>query len=162
MKQGIYDILVDLILTGQDSFYRLAYSYLNNREDAMDAVQNAVSRALGHYGELRNEKTVKSWFYRILINECLMLVRNRSRSPVNIEDAAEMRYEEKGFEPSADLGSYLNRLDTESSTIIKLRYFEELPINEIAEIMGMNLNTVKAKLYRGLKQLKVIIPEDEI
>lgn len=162
MKQGIYDILVDLILTGQDNFYRLAYSYLDNREDALDAVQNAVSRALGHYGELRSEKAVKSWFYRILINECLILVRNRSRAPVNIEDAAEARYEEKGFEPSADLWSYLNRLDTESSTIIKLRYFEELPINEIAEIMGMNLNTVKAKLYRGLKQLKVIIPEDEI
>ena len=38
MKQGVYDILVDLVLTGQAGFYRLAYSYLNNREDALDAV----------------------------------------------------------------------------------------------------------------------------
>lgn len=130
MKQGIYDILVDLILTGQDSFYRLAYSYLDNREDALDAVQNAVSRALGHYAELRSEKAVKSWFYRILINECLIFARNRSRSPINADDAAEARYEEKGFEPSADLGNYLDCLDTETKTIIKLRFFEELSLTE--------------------------------
>ncbi len=162
MKQGVYDILVDLVLTGQAGFYRLAYSYLNNREDALDAVQNAVSRALGHYGELKSEKAVKSWFYRILINECLMLLKERARSAGNVDDMGEVPYEEKGFEPSADLGNYLDCLDTETKTIIKLRFFEELSLTETAEIMDMNLNTVKAKLYRGLKQLKAIIPEDEL
>ena len=77
MKQGIYDILVDLILTGQDSFYRLAYSYLDNREDALDAVQNAVSRALGHYAELRSEKAVKAGFRYLLVHmfggNCLLI-----------------------------------------------------------------------------------------
>ena len=56
----------------------------------------------------------------------------------------------------------INNLDTETQTIIKLRFYEDLTLKEIAEITEMNLNTVKAKLYRGLQALKVWIKEDSI
>lgn len=56
----------------------------------------------------------------------------------------------------------INRLDGDTQTIIKLRFFEELSLKEIAQIMEMNLNTVKARLYRGLRQLKVNIQEVDV
>ena len=54
---------------------------------------------------------------------------------------------------------YLGRLDGDTQTIIRLRFFEELSLAEIARITELNLNTVKARLYRGLKRLRIDIQE---
>ena len=67
--------------------------------------------------------------------------------------------QEKGFEPEGDLEAYLGRLDGDTQTIIRLRFFEELSLAEIARITELNLNTVKARLYRGLKRLRIDIQE---
>ena len=71
----------------------------------------------------------------------------------------EIPYEEKGFEPEENLEAYLGRLDGDTQTIIRLRFFEELSLAEIAQITELNLNTVKARLYRGLKRLRIDIQE---
>ena len=71
----------------------------------------------------------------------------------------EIPYYEQGFEPSDNLYEEINRLDIETQNIIKLRFFEDMSLKEIAEITGDNLNTVKARLYRGLKMLKQNIQE---
>ena len=79
MKQILYERLIQYILDNQDRFYRVAYSYTRHQEDALDAVQNAVCKALeGHKG-IKNADAVKTWFYRILINECLTVLKRRSR-----------------------------------------------------------------------------------
>lgn len=49
----------------------------------------------------------------------------------------------------------INRLDDKSRTVIILRYFEDLKLEDIADIVGENLNTVKARLYRALKKLRL-------
>ena len=159
MKQDLYDHIVGYIVENQNTFYRLAYSYVRDREDALDVVQSAVCKALEHYGRIRNKEAVRTWFYRILVNESLQLMKVGNRFSLTGQEQEEGSYEEKGFEMQDDLYDEISRLDGETQTIIKLRYFEELPLKEIAQIMEMNLNTVKAKLYRGLKQLKVNIQE---
>ena len=55
--------------------------------------------------------------------------------------------------------AYLGRVDGDTQTIIRLRFFEELSLAEIARITELNLNTVKARLYRGLKRLRIDIQE---
>lgn len=161
MKKDLYDHITAYIVENQNKFYRLAYSYVQNREDALDAVQNAVCKALEHYGKIRNEDAIKTWFYRILVNESLLLLKAKSRISLEDENTEEASYEEKGFEVQNDLYDCINRLDEDTQTIIKLRFFEEMPLKEISQVMEMNLNTVKARLYRGLQQLKVNIQEVE-
>lgn len=162
MKQDLYDYIVAYIVENQNKFYRLAYSYVRNREDALDVVQNAVCKALENYGGIRNEGAVNTWFYRILVNESLLFIKERKRMTLGETDQEEAHYEEKGFEIQDDLYDSINRLDGDTQTIIKLRFFEELSLKEIAQIMEMNLNTVKARLYRGLRQLKVNIQEVDV
>lgn len=162
MKQDLYDKIVTYIVEHQNQFYRLAYSYVRSREDALDVVQNGVCQALEHYKELRNEDAVRTWFYRILVNESLRFLKDRNRLPLGEEELPEGVYEEKGFEMQDDLNQYISRLDGDTQTIIRLRFFEELSLKEIADITEMNLNTVKAKLYRGLKQLKVNVLEVDV
>lgn len=159
MKQEVYDKIVAYILENQERFYRLAYSYVKNREDALDAVQNAVCQALEHCRAIRNEEAVRTWFYRILVNESLRILKERNRFSPENEEVPEIPYEEKGFEPEENLEAYLGRLDGDTQTIIRLRFFEELSLAEIAQITKLNLNTVKARLYRGLKRLRIDIQE---
>ena len=162
MKRDLYDRIVAYIVENQNKFYRLAFSYVQNQEDALDAVQNSVCKALEHYSQIRNEEVIKTWFYRILVNESLKILKERKKISGNEEEMASLSYEEKGFEIQDDLHSHINRLDEDTQKIIKLRFFEELSLKEIAQIAELNLNTVKAKLYRGLKLLKVEIQEVEI
>ena len=162
MKQDLYDYIVAYIVENQNKFYRLAYSYVRNREDALDVVQNTVCKALENYGGIRNEGAISTWFYRILVNESLLFIKERKRMTLGETDQEEAHYEEKGFEIQDDLYDSINRLDGDTQTIIKLRFFEELSLKEIAKIMVMNLNTVKARLYRGLRQLKVNIQEVDV
>ena len=162
MKQDLYDYIVAYIVENQNKFYRLAYSYVRNREDALDVVQNAVCKALENYGGIRNEGAVSTWFYRILVNESLLFIKERKRMTLGETDQEEAHYEEKGFEIQDDLYDSRNYLDGDTQTIIKLRFFEELSLKEIAQITEMNLNTVKARLYRGLRQLKVNIQEVDV
>ena len=71
-------------------------------------------------------------------------------------------YYEKAYEPDDDMEKELDRLELDAQKIIKLRFFEELTLKEISCITGLNLNTVKTKLYRGLKQLKENIQEADL
>lgn len=157
MNQILYEKLIQYILTNQQRFYRLAYSYTRNQEDALDAVQNAVCKALEAYESIRNTGAIKTWFYRILVNESLQILKQRKKD-APMEEAEEQAYCEKAYHRE-DLNEELNRLEPEAQTIIRLRYFEELSLKEIAQVTGHNINTVKTKLYRGLKALKETMEE---
>ena len=144
----------------QNKFYRVAYSYARNQEDALDIVQNAVCKALESYKNLRNADAVKTWFYRILINESLAAIKQRKKELLSDDNLQkEEAYYEKGYEQQDDIKEELDRLEEDIQTIIRLRFFEELSLKEISEITGLNLNTVKTKLYRGLKLLRENIQE---
>ena len=160
MKQTLYELLVSYIVENQNKFYRVAYSYARNQEDALDIVQNAVCKALESYKNLRNADAVKTWFYRILINESLAAIKQRKKELMSDDNPQkEEAYYEKGYEQQDDIKEELDRLEEDIQTIIRLRFFEELSLNEISEITGLNLNTVKTKLYRGLKLLRENIQE---
>ena len=90
MRQELYQKIADFFIQHQSGLYRLAYSYTGNQEDAMDAVQSAVYKALVHHESLRDENAVKTWCYRIVINESVALLRKRRReSPVSGDWSAE-------------------------------------------------------------------------
>ncbi len=126
----------------------------------LDIVQNAVCKALESYKNIRNADAVKTWFYRILINESLAAIKQRKKELLSDDNPQkEEAYYEKGYEQQDDIKEELDRLEEDIQTIIRLRFFEELSLNEISEITGLNLNTVKTKLYRGLKLLRENIQE---
>ena len=111
MKQELYRKLVAYIVENQGKFYRLAFSYVKNQEDALDVVQSAVCKALEHYGELKNEAALKTWFYRIVLHESIILYNKRKREILTRESEwVEQSYEEKGFEIHDDLYARIDRM----------------------------------------------------
>ena len=152
--------LESYLIDGQERFYRLAYSYLQNREEALDAVQTAVCRAVERQSGLRNPASLRSWFYHILVNVCLDALRQRGRFVPLSE------WEEAGREdpPPADesVARQIDRLPPATATVIRLRFYEELSLKEIAAVTGCSVNTVKSRLYAGLKKLRQSMEGEEI
>lgn len=155
MSKAREALLTDYVTKGQPRFYRLAYSYLKNRDEALDAVQTAVCRAWEQQDALRDPEAIRPWFYRILVNVCTDLLRQRGRVTFVPPEALDMgSYEDP---PLADdgLAARIDALPPEVATIIRLRFFEELTLKEISAVTGTPLSTVKTRLYTGLKKLRV-------
>lgn len=155
------ETLTQFIIETQDRSYRLAYSVLQNREEALDAVQTAVCRALERRDSLRSEAALRTWFTRILVNACMDLLRQRRRVAFVPPEALDTGSYEDPLPADDALSSRVNALPPEVQTIIKLRFYEDLTLREISEVTGWNLNTVKSRLYAGLKKLRVSL-EGEI
>ena len=153
--------LIEFLLENQNKFYRYAFTYVHHREMAMDTVQSSFLKAMENIHTLRNPDAMKTWFYRILTNECLLLLKKAQKE--NLVEPSEIQeeiYFEKAYEGSVELYEAVRQLSPETHTIIFLHYYEEYTLKEISKITGYNLNTVKTRLYAGLKKLKTIVRED--
>ncbi|GAB2043954.1 sigma-70 family RNA polymerase sigma factor [Agathobaculum sp. TL06] len=144
---------MELIDARKDSFYRVAYSYTRNREDALDVVSESVCKAYTHLHRLEDVGAFYPWFYRILSNTALSLLRKR-KNHVSLEDISETASEP---EPVADiiaLRMELERLEQQQREILLLKFNDGLTFREIAELTGKNENSIKYSYYQGLKRLK--------
>ncbi|MDO4355426.1 MAG: RNA polymerase sigma factor [Clostridia bacterium] len=146
------------ILASYPSLFRLAFTYMKNADDAMDVVQESVYKAMMHCDAVRNEAAIRSWLCRIVINTATDQLRRRARE-VAIEEVPEEGRED--VYSDVDLHKLLGRLDERERTVVVLRFFEDMRLQDIAEITGENLNTVKTILYRSLKKLKIQAEEGE-
>lgn len=164
MKDRKYELVVSCITENQNSLYRLALSYVKEREGALDIVQNAVLRALKSYTGLKDETAAKGWLFRILVNEAVRYMdKYKNEIPSSDETFPEPEYRERAFENYAgEVYKAVMGLAPELRTIVILRYFEEFSLKEIAEATGLNLNTVKTRLYTAHRRLKEELEEAAI
>lgn len=155
MAQDIYDLTVTYILENQEKFYRLAYSYVRNQDSALDVVQNAICKGLEKCYDLRNPAAIKTWFYRIVVNEALQYLREHKREVISAqEEMPETVYIEPAYENEREVYEEVQKLAEPMRTIVVLHFYEELTLKQIAEITKTNLNTVKSRLYSALKKLE--------
>lgn len=154
--------LTAFLVENQARFYRLAYSYLKDREEALDAVQTAVCRALEKQDSLHEPEALRTWFYRILVNVCTDLLRQRKRVTFVPPEALDCGSYEDPLPADDTLARRVDALPPEIQTIVKLRFYEEMSLKEISAVTGWNLSTVKTRLYTGLKKLRVSMEGVEI
>lgn len=168
----MYEELTAHITENQNRYYRLAYSYVKEEQAALDVVQNAVVKALEHVKDLRNREYMGTWLYRIVVNESISyLRRNAKETPCEEETLSGAAKEQAPShaqygnpetivtQKPEELYEAILSLPETMQTVIKLYYFEELTMPEIAAVTGVNLSTVKYRLYQGLRKLKVIMKE---
>lgn len=149
------DALEAYLIENQAPLYRMAYGYLQNREDALDAVQSAACAALEKRRSLRDPEALGTWVRRILHNACMDLLRRRSREAPLTEAAERPPDAGPPSLPEDSLSEELARLPPEVQAVLRLRFYEDLPLRDIAAVTGANLSTVKTRLYTGLKRLRI-------
>lgn len=154
--------LTAFLVEEQARFYRLAYSYLKNREEALDAVQTAVCTALEKQDSLREPDAMRTWFYRILANVCTDQLRKRKLVTFVPPEALDTGSYEDPLPEDGSLARRVDALPAEVGTIVRLRFYEELSLKEISAVTGCALSTVKTRLYTGMKKLRVSLEGAEI
>lgn len=158
--QDVKEILIEYIKENQEKLYRIAFSYSKNEEAALDIVQEAITKALKNINKLREESYIKTWLYRILINESLQYIRKNKRILTCELETIENKIDYNvDFAEGLDVYKHVQKLNEKLKTVIILRFFEDMKISEIAKITKTNESTVKSRLYRGLKELKRLIEE---
>jgi len=152
MKKGNEYIIEQNLISNYDMYYRLAYSYVHNSSDAMDIVQEGAYKAILKSNLLSKPEYATTWIYRIMINETFSFLRSNKRE---ITDISEIEIPKTDSYVDFDLEKAIDSLDPKDKIIIVLRFFEDYKLEEIAEMVEENLSTVKSRLYRSLKKLKI-------
>lgn len=154
-KSANKDLLETILLKKYDQYYRLAYSYVHNDADACDIVQNGAYKALRGSGTLKNAAYAETWVYRIMLNECFRHLRQPRKYSYEAmqETGFELSYTEDNCD-KIDLRRALDALPEKDKAVVILRYFEDRKLEEIADILEENVNTVKSRLYRSIKKLR--------
>jgi RNA polymerase sigma-70 factor (ECF subfamily) len=167
-RRGDADSFNELILRWERPIYALAYREIGREEDARDVCQETFLRAFRALSGFRGEAKFSSWLYRIALNLCRDWVRRERRSPVvqppedvELMDLAAAREGSASIEDliaRKDLVRRVERamavLPEEQRTAIILKEYHELTFQEIADLVGCPLSTVKTRLYQGLTVLR--------
>jgi RNA polymerase sigma-70 factor, ECF subfamily len=144
---------------------RLAFSYTKDWLKAEDYVQDAFIKAFVSMDQLENKRDPFPWLARIVINECKISFRKSLREvlfeflPEINQESAEDIYLQNIVED--DVHNAVHSLPKHYSLPITLYYFEDLSIKQIAEILNLNVGTIKSRLARGRKLLRKKVKGDE-
>jgi RNA polymerase sigma factor (sigma-70 family) len=145
----LYDIYADMAL-------RTAVGITGDSEMARDAVQEAFIRVYRNIESFDIDRPFKPWFFRILINECNRLLRKEPRlislSKAIDEDGMQIAAEER--EDYSDLYHAIQSLKDMYRIPVVLKYLQGFSEKEIAEVLDINQNTVKSRLFKAREMLR--------
>ncbi|ABO65831.1 MULTISPECIES: RNA polymerase sigma factor [Geobacillus] len=136
---------------------RVAAAVTGSSANAADAVQETFIRVYDHIGRFDPAKPFRPWFYRILINECRRLMKKQRAVTILSEEmgAADLlTYEDRyTFAQYEELYKAIGRLKEKQRIPVVLKYLQGFTTEEIADILDLNVNTVKSRLFKARNQL---------
>jgi RNA polymerase sigma-70 factor, ECF subfamily len=144
--------------------YRLAYSMLQRREEAEDAVQEAALNAWRSIHRLREDtESIRPWFLTIVVNQCRMIRRSRWWSVVTRPDVEErLDHAEERWVGRLDLLQALSGMRPGDRAALWLRFGEDLSIEQVASVLGVSPSAAKARVYRAAGRLRPAIRLGEV
>ena len=132
---------------------RLAYSFLKNKEDSMDAAQDVFVKLLGTKIDLIPGKE-KSWLLKVTANECRDKLR-RARPTEDIPD------DMVAADTDREVWELLSGLKAEDRAVIQLFYYDGYSVKEIGQILGITASGVSMRLSRARKKLRAIMEDED-
>ncbi len=158
-EREAFDALVERY---QRDVYRLCFRYVNNHHDASDLAQEAFLKAYKAIGRFRGDSAFSTWLYRIAVNTCLNF--RAARKP----DAQELPDELPAAAPRADdalaraersrrVREAVARLPEKQRATMILKIYQDLSHEEVAQILGTTVGTVKANLFHAMANLRKLV-----
>ena len=154
-KDGDKEALLQLIMVQKKDFYKLAYLYMKNENDALDAMQDMIAILYEKIHKLKKNELFYSWSKTILVNCCKHQLQ-KSKKIIYLDNLKEESYEED-FHKKDDqvvLEKHLSNLKEKYQEVIKLHYFLDLDNETIARIINIPVGTVKSRIFNGIKKLR--------
>lgn len=133
--------------------YRFALYTLRDKEDAEDAVSEAVADAFAAILKLRSEESFKSWMFKILSNKCKNKLKEYANKTLELPEDIEEKASGQQVEEAALVRKIFFELGEEERLIISMHLFAGYTSREMAELLHINENTIRSKESRALKKL---------
>lgn len=143
-----------LFQTYQPRVYALCCRLLGRAEDAQDATQAAFVRAFVEIARFRGESSVRTWLYRIAVNESLGMLRRRRDTAPLVEESGDTGDSAPAVLERLAVRAAMARLKPEHRAILMLRFGEDLSYQEIAFVLGISLSAVKMRLSRARQEFR--------
>ena len=145
--------LSEYVHSYRGTVYRLAYSYLKNREDAEDVTQEAFLRLYNSKESFNSAENVKAWLIRVTINLSKNLLKTIWRKKrVELDKDIPCENEKENA-----LAEYIMKLKPKYSIIIHLFYYEGYSVKEISQVCKISSSAVRTRLNRARNQLKAML-----
>lgn len=147
------------------AFFRLAFFYVFNKEDAEDVLQDAFIKIYAKRDQFRQESSLMTWCYRIIRNQAIDFLRKKRiekvldpllhvfRAPESVQPEVMAEKERVNRE----IEKALNRLRPRQKEVLVLKHFQNLSIGEISEITGLSQANVKVSLFRAARRMKNLL-----
>ena len=159
--KGDDNAFYELISERRAQLYRTAYTYVKNKEDALDIVSETVYKAYLSIKKLKEPRFFNTWLTRILIN-CSLDYIKKNKKVVDFEKCTKFdeKVKDENKEEVIDLHNALDKLNENCKTIVILKYFQDLTITEVAEVLQCPIGTIKTNLHKALGQLRISLKEE--
>lgn len=169
-QMGDQGAFSELTRRNYSSSFKLALSILRDRQEAEDEVQNAYWKAYQHIGQFQQDSKFSTWMTRIVVNQCLMRLRQVRRANFLFlddtligEDRGTLELVDRGDSPEDELGSKeirvildreIRRIPPLLRNVFLLRDVNELPMSEVADRLGISIAAAKSRLLRARLELR--------
>lgn len=165
-----------LVLEYEKNVYNIALRMTGNSEDAADMTQEAFIKAYNSLQSFRGDSKFSVWLYRIVSNVCLDFLRSKNRRPTvslsvedNDGDEVQLDVADESQSPELLLDRQMTResvrrgldsLSPDYRQILLLREIQGLSYDEISQALGLEVGTVKSRIFRARKKLCAFLIED--
>lgn len=153
-QKGDKKAFLHLIEGDKEKLYKMAYLYVKNENDVLDIVQETITKAYSSIKTVKEERYFSTWLTKILINTALEFLRKQSLIIEMKEGLMEKQLPNMKLEEKLDLLNAIEQLEDKFKTVIILRYYRDLPVQEIAVFLNCPEGTVKSNLHRAIQKLK--------
>ncbi len=168
-QAGDLAALAALVAEQQRYVYSIAMTITKDPTDAADLTQDALIRFVRAIGSYRGETKLSTWLYRLVVNLGIDRMRRRGAPPIRLDDegtdidlasddpADDVAMLAERTEEAQLVRAAIGRLPDAQRLALTLHYFEDLRYEDIADVMGVPLNTVKSHIRRGKDRLAVLL-----
>jgi RNA polymerase sigma-70 factor (ECF subfamily) len=154
---GDPDAFATLVRRHRDRLWAVALRTLGDREEAADAVQDALISAFRAADRFRGDSAVTTWLHRIVVNACLDRVRRAQARPTSELPDVDIAAPEIDTDTVLDVTAALGRLPADQRVALVLVDMQGLAVAEVADLLGVPIGTVKSRCARGRARLAVML-----
>ncbi|WP_224753978.1 sigma-70 family RNA polymerase sigma factor [Paenibacillus terricola] len=163
-QKGDGTAYMELFQMYEEDLYRMAYVYLGNSEDALDAVQETAYRSFRSIAKVKEPQYFKTWLVKIAISCSIDQLRKRKKEVQMKPEYYDsiLAVDDNDISLTISLKDLIESLDLDEKHVILLRFYHDFTIREATEIMNIPLGTGKTLLYRALKKLRKRVEGEEV
>ncbi len=159
----------ELVTRYQERLYWHVRKMVLNHDDADDVLQNTFIKVWKSLGQFRGESSLFTWLYRIATNESITFINSRKRHSLvsmnEVSDYLKNRLEADDYLEGSDIQKKLQKailtLPDKQRLVFNMRYFEEMPYQQMSEILDTSVGALKASYHHAARKVEEFISNNE-